>query len=127
VHKAFLAALFPIPVVSRTMAGLGVLSYKPIGHSQYRKSYETDGKLGCKAAMILQLLVCLIAAAPLAGPRWLDVVLPALVVAGTAFLAMLHARRWLGGMSGDIAGYAICWSELAGVLGLAVFTGGVFG
>ena len=41
----------------------------------------------------------------------------AFVIAGTA-LAILHGRRQLGGMSGDIAGYGIVWGELMGVIGL---------
>lgn len=41
----------------------------------------------------------------------------AFVTAGTA-LAILHGRRQLGGMSGDIAGYGIVWGELMGVIGL---------
>ena len=41
----------------------------------------------------------------------------AFVIVGTA-LAILHGRRQLGGMSGDIAGYGIVWGELMGVIGL---------
>lgn len=36
------------------------------------------------------------------------------------WLACRHARRQLGGMNGDIAGYTICISELAGILLLAL-------
>ena len=35
------------------------------------------------------------------------------------WLACRHARRQLGGMNGDIAGYTICISELAGIILLA--------
>lgn len=45
----------------------------------------------------------------------------AAVEAVTAVLACLYARRQLGGMSGDIAGYTICISELAGILVLAIW------
>ncbi|MGN1383415.1 MAG: adenosylcobinamide-GDP ribazoletransferase [Eubacterium sp.] len=37
------------------------------------------------------------------------------------WLACRHARRQLGGMNGDIAGYTICISELAGIILLAFF------
>ncbi len=36
-------------------------------------------------------------------------------------LAILYARKQLGGMSGDIAGYGIVWGELFGMLALALF------
>ena len=38
------------------------------------------------------------------------------------FLAGAHARKQLGGMSGDIAGYSIIWGEFAGVLTAAICT-----
>ena len=31
-----------------------------------------------------------------------------------------YARQQLGGMSGDVAGYEICWCEAIGVIALAV-------
>ena len=46
------------------------------------------------------------------------------VLAAAEFCASIvsgaYARRQLGGMSGDIAGFALVWSELAAVLSLAV-------
>jgi cobalamin synthase len=38
------------------------------------------------------------------------------------FIAGMHARKQLGGMSGDIAGYSIIWGEFAGVLAAAIST-----
>ena len=37
-------------------------------------------------------------------------------------LAGAHARKQLGGMSGDIAGYSIVWGELAGIVAAAIST-----
>ena len=31
-----------------------------------------------------------------------------------------YARQQLGGMSGDVAGYEICWCEAIGVIALAI-------
>ena len=48
----------------------------------------------------------------------------ALVMIGAQFAASLlsgiYARKQLGGMSGDIAGFMLVWSELAAVFALAV-------
>jgi adenosylcobinamide-GDP ribazoletransferase len=122
---ARLASLCLIPVVSRAMAGSGVLEYKPIGHSQYKASYDGKGKGSCKAAVLIELVVCIAVAVAVAlgGRPYVDTFFSALVVAVAASIAMLCARRQLGGMSGDIAGYAICWSEMAGVVYLAVAAG----
>ena len=44
-----------------------------------------------------------------------------LFTAAGAFLAILGAKKNLGGMSGDIAGYGIMFGELIGVFALAIF------
>jgi adenosylcobinamide-GDP ribazoletransferase len=40
------------------------------------------------------------------------------IIAGS--VAGAYARKQLGGMSGDIAGYMICWGELAGIIALTL-------
>lgn len=111
--------LLLLPVLSRGVSGLHVLTCKPIGHSQYVKDFEEQGRGRYRAAVVLQMAVVFAITAVLAG----DIVttaVTALTVIAANVIACAYARKQLGGMSGDIAGYAICISELAGVLALAI-------
>jgi adenosylcobinamide-GDP ribazoletransferase len=111
--------LLLIPVLSRGVSGLHVLTCKPIGHSQYVKDYEDKSRSKYRAALIIQMLVIAIVAAVFSG----DITKAAAVtitVCASCAIAIFYARKNLGGMSGDIAGYGICISELAGVLALAI-------
>lgn len=113
-------ALLVLPVVSRAVSGLHVLTCAPIGHSQYAADYQAPGRWKYRAAVAAQLAVWLPAGALLSADPVRTLAMAA-VMAAAAFLACLYARRQLGGMSGDIAGYTICISELAGILVLAIW------
>ncbi len=108
-----------IPIFSRGVSGLQVLTCKPIGHSQYVKDYEEKGRVKYRIAVILQLLLYL-GGAVLLDSDTLAVLVVAAVVTISCLLACIYGRKQLGGMSGDIAGYAICISELAGILTVAI-------
>lgn len=111
--------LLLLPVLSRGVSGLHVLTCKPIGHSQYVKDYEEKGRGRYRAAVILQMLIVLVIVLIGAGDP-ITTVVTALTIIIANVIACAYARKQLGGMSGDIAGYAICISELAGILALAV-------
>lgn len=116
--------IFFIPIVSRGFAGLYVMGFKPIGHSQYVEDYKEPDRWKYRAGVILQLVIFISIAAylmfryDLAYLQVFAVMIGVEIVVG--LLAVLFARHQLGGMSGDIAGYVICFSELAGVLTLAI-------
>ena len=59
----------------------------------------------------------------LAGALWLgwSAVGPLLAVAAGYSAAMLCAMRSLRGVSGDLAGYALCVGELCGLAAMAIF------
>ena len=120
-----------IPVVSRSVSGACVLSYKPIGHSQYVKDYEQPDRGKYFAVILIQMAVIIgIAAASMfftsgtfpvgTGIRLANMAILIAVMTVTGYIACAYARKQLGGMSGDIAGYTICFSELAGIITLAV-------
>jgi len=111
--------LLLLPVLSRGVSGLHVLTCKPIGHSQYVKDYEDKGRSKYRAAVVLQMAVVAAAVALLGGDPAKTSAVAATVILANA-IACAYARKNLGGMSGDIAGYAICISELAGMLALAM-------
>ncbi len=129
---------FLLPILSRGSAGLQVMDHRPIGHSQYKEDW-TRPKGGDRAASLIQMGVYIAAAFGIAAyvirysvnystfsiagafGTYLMIPLGALTVCVvTGLIAGTYARRQLGGMSGDIAGYVICWSELGGCLAMSV-------
>ena len=111
--------LLLIPVVSRGVSGLHVLTLRPIGHSQYVKDYEDKSRIKYRIAVILQMAVVGTAAIFLGLDPTVTMIVAVTVIASCS-IAISYASKNLGGMSGDIAGYGICISELAGVLALAL-------
>ncbi|MBR3755763.1 MAG: adenosylcobinamide-GDP ribazoletransferase [Firmicutes bacterium] len=111
--------LLLIPVLSRGVSGLHVLTCKPIGHSQYVKDYEDKSRSKYRIALILQMAVIAGLAACFSDDPAAALTVTAAVVI-SCIVAIFYARKNLGGMSGDIAGYGICISELAGMLALAI-------
>ena len=117
-----LPALFLIPVLSRGEAGLSVMRYRPIGHSQYREDFEKP-KTRVRIAARLQVVVYVAIAAAFAVSSeklMISVIAVILAVGICGNIAGAYARKQLGGMSGDIAGYMICFGELAGIVALAL-------
>lgn len=115
---ADLRALVLIPVASRCMSAFCVTALKPIGHSEYATLRRN---MGTPVAALLMLALTL-----LAGGLWLGgaglVVLIA-TVAGYG-LAMAWAVHVLKGVSGDLAGCALCVGEFCGLVALAILCGG---
>jgi adenosylcobinamide-GDP ribazoletransferase len=111
--------LLLIPVLSRGVSGLHVLTCKPIGHSQYVKDYEDKSRIKYRIAVVVQMAVIAVAAG-LLGMDPTATITVTIAVSASCAIAIFYARKNLGGMSGDIAGYGICISELAGMLALAI-------
>lgn len=121
-----------IPVISRGMAGSFVLSYKPIGHSQYVEDYKQPNRGKYHAVVLVQMAVIVTIAVVFtymysasvlgAGVKTglINMAILIIVQAIASLIACAYARKQLGGMSGDIAGYTICFSELAGIFTLAL-------
>ncbi len=122
-RRAPLWGIFLIPVISRTMSAIWVLTLKPIGHSQYR-----DGFTGAQRrnALIMTIVLAVIGIACSMGLSVLmgDLVyFPLILTAGMVLasgILIAHATKQLGGMSGDISGFSLCLSELVGILIVAL-------
>lgn len=114
--------LILLPVLSRSVAALFVIWAKPIGHSQYAEGLGAKDKKQKKNATILLVFQIVIFCA--VGLLLATEIIPTLVVIGSVMvgtlLAILYAKKSLGGMSGDIAGYGIVWGELIGILGMLI-------
>ena len=103
-----------MPVISRAVAGICVLGYKPLPSSSYKAIHDE----GIKKSKIFILLVEFIAALAVgfifSGIKGFAL----LVCAVGSYLTVLDIKRKLGGMSGDISGCAVCTGELMGVIAL---------
>lgn len=109
-----------IPIVSRAVAGANVILRKPIGHSQYAHGAGSEDQSQKKKALLIIAVQLIIFCG--AGLIFATSLASSLLVIGLTaaitYLAALIAKRQLGGMSGDIAGYSIVWGELAGIFSM---------
>ena len=128
-----------ITVLSRSVSGLEVLLSKPLGTSQYAEltdgsaseanddeadeAYETEKTeqkpvAATKRQGVVLLLIQLVIYSALgfwASSFYASTALVyGAVVLGT-LISITYAKKQLGGMSGDIAGYGIVWGEFCGV------------
>lgn len=110
-----LLSLAMLPAVTRGCAGLAVLSLKPMQSSQYARSSAKP--VGARVCLCVLLTAAL--ALPLVFNGWRGTA--CLAAAGVYWLAALSAKRQLGGMSGDVSGFALCLAELAGAAVLCLW------
>ena len=109
-------ALILIPVVSRCMAAFCVTALPPIPTSEYSGNYRQ----GVKKPHLVFIAVVTIAAAVL-GFVFLGRYGWVSTVTAAGYLLYMHrAYRSLGGMSGDISGYALMFGELCGIIAFAL-------
>ncbi len=115
-----LPCLILIPAVSRFMSAISVWSYTPLSTSQYsRKSKGLVIPLVIAMLLLFALFFAIFDRATfthLATRTELVFVIEMVAY----YLACLHARRQLGGMSGDISGYSITIAETAALLATAL-------
>ena len=115
--RIVLLPLVLLPVAVRSTAAVAVTCMKPMGHSQYAGVFDKKERW----SILCLPLICLLAACIL--PPVLTAGLQSLApVAGAAGygLAVLYASRQLGGMSGDVSGFALTVGELCGAAALAL-------
>ena len=107
-----------IPVISRGLSGLDVLTRRKIEVSQYAKTQApTKAEI---AALFIQLVIYLIAAMAISHSLWWTVLVVLAAEAVSILCFGTYARKSLGGMNGDIAGYEIVMAEVFGLIALAV-------
>ena len=108
-------ALWPlalVPVASRACAALAVLTLRPMTTSQY-SAMERGGAPVVFAALVL-------AAARIVSVLLWDSFAPAVTTAVYA-LAAWYGVKQLGGMSGDVSGFALTLAELGGAAALVLW------
>ena len=109
--RKYYFTLLLIPVVSRCVAGICVTVLRPMTTSEYAGAYRKGVKKSHVAAIAVMLAVSAALGGVLLG--WYG--LAAAAVTAGYLLAMIRAFRSLGGMSGDISGYALTLGELCGI------------
>lgn len=139
------ANMVMIVVLSRAVSGLHVLICKPMGQSQYAQMQEeTEALINSEVSEVVEISETVETAEPLKSTKKQGIILlcvllaiisalafwsssyliaTALVSAFTALgclIAVQYAKKNLGGMSGDIAGFGIIWGELMGVFALVL-------
>lgn len=139
------ANMVMIVVLSRAVSGLHVLICKPMGQSQYAQMQEeTEAVINSEVSEAVEISETVETAEPLKSTKKQGIILlcvllaiisalafwsssyliaTALVSAFTALgclIAIQYAKKNLGGMSGDIAGFGIIWGELMGVFALVL-------
>ena len=106
-EPAKLIPLALIPAATRASAGIAVLALKPMSTSQY--SRKRDKRLIIPIGVLLAAAVAVpIAAKGLAG-------LAPAAAAAAYWLAAFCGKKQLGGMNGDISGFALTLGELVGI------------
>ena len=103
-----------MPVVSRAVAGICVLSYKPLEQSSYKSIHDDGIKKSNILILFIELVIALAVGFVFAGLQGIAL----LFCAVSVFLTVVEVKRKLGGMSGDVSGCAVCISELMGVIAL---------
>ena len=106
-----------LPVCTRAAAGLCVSTMRPMAASQYGGDFAQEKKTPQCVCLALWLALALIGGWLLCGVRTIALGAGALCV----WLAALYGRGQLGGMSGDVSGFALTLGELAGILCLCIF------
>lgn len=113
VGRGDIRLLLLIPVVSRCGSALAVTLLPPMSTSQYAKQAIEKNQA---IALFLMLAAALAAGFLLCGISGLALVIELIAYA----LALLRGYQALGGMNGDVAGYALTISELCGVAAFAL-------
>ena len=112
-------ALIAIPICTRASAAFAISQFKPLAHSQYSGKYHSGVSISIKCVMISELALALALSFILSGALGLCCALTAAVFYA---LFLFRAGHNLGGVSGDLSGYALTLGEIAGLIVLAIFS-----
>ncbi|MDR1703685.1 MAG: adenosylcobinamide-GDP ribazoletransferase [Clostridiales bacterium] len=114
---ADIAAFAFIPVISRALSAMAVLCLKPMAQSGYARMFYEKSRTAHKIAV---LVIIAISAVSFALHSALCGIVIFLAMTLAFILAVFPAYREFSGISGDITGFALVISELAGLLAWAL-------
>ena len=110
-------ALILIPVASRICAAFAVMNMKPMHTSQY-SNLEKKSQFNVVISMLLMALIAVVVALVLLCGLSIQIIISVLATIVVYWICTLYGNKMLGGMNGDISGYALTLGELAGIIGL---------
>ena len=110
-------ALILIPVASRICAAFAVMNMKPMHTSQY-SNLEKKSQFNVVISMLLIALIAVVVALVTLCGLSIQIIISVLATIVVYWICTLYGNKMLGGMNGDISGYALTLGELAGIIGL---------
>lgn len=109
--KSNTLGLIFIPVASRLCAAFAVINMKPMYTSQYS---NLDKKNHYNVVLLIMTLVIIVLVFGVSVRAGISVISTMIIY----WLCAVYGNKMLDGMNGDISGYALTISELAGIIGL---------
>ncbi len=113
----FLEGLVMIPVFSRIGSAFAVMNFRPMEHSQYVESFDINVNRRYTIWLGIIGITLIILSAAMGKP------VAAFLAICTVILHVLfsmYGKKQLGGMSGDVAGYALTAAECGTLVMMAV-------
>ena len=107
-----------IPILSRSISGLSLLTMKTLEQSSYATFFKKGTGIAQKIALVIISIFACAFMVYFAGIRGLTVCCVMLFV---LCISVFNAKHELGGISGDVAGYALIMAETAAVFTMAIF------
>lgn len=112
-----------IPSITRVCSALAVMRLKPLGHSQYSGEFRKSSTSIQTVTVILMGMIVfgigyVICTSYSASFNSIIIIL--LTTIFTYIAAAAYSNHQLGGMSGDLAGYALTIAEAGGIIAMAI-------
>lgn len=108
-----------IPVASRICAAFAVMNMKPMHTSQY-SNLERKARFNVAIAILFFILAAVVGILTVFSGISTKIIVSLLATIVVYWICALYGNKMLGGMNGDISGYALTLGELAGIIGLIV-------
>ena len=110
-------ALILIPVASRICAAFAVMNMKPMHTSQY-SNLAKKAQFNVALAVLFVALAAFVGVLTVMSVITIRICVSVLATIVVYWVCALYGKKMLGGMNGDISGYALTIGELAGIIGL---------
>jgi adenosylcobinamide-GDP ribazoletransferase len=116
-NTQILLMLIFIPVLSRSVSGLSLLTMQTLEQSSYAAFFKRGTGISQKIALALIALIACGFMVYFAGVKGAAICAVMLL---SFWVSVINAKHELGGVSGDVAGYALVVAETTAVLVVAV-------
>lgn len=108
--------LIIIPILSRSISAMSILSKEPIEESYYVKLY----KEGSNSYYLISIICIYIITSIIAYTIGSVYLIMSLVMILFGYILVRNCEKELGGVNGDVAGYTVVLTELIGILTIAI-------